>query len=167
MTGKDPRLWPVVGTFLFFWLAPGTAAGLVPYLITGFQFEPPLFGAFGRAAGVALIGLGLAAIVACFSRFALEGRGTPAPIAPPKILVVSGLYRYVRNPMYVAVLTTIVGEALLLGSIALLEYAALAWLAFHAFVLAYEEPTLRRKFGASYESYCANVRRWWPRPTPW
>lgn len=110
---------------------------------------------------------GLTVNVESFVRFALKGFGTPAPIAPPERLVVSGLYRFVRNPMYVGVLAAILGQALLLGSVTLLEYAGVVWLGFTAMVVVYEEPTLRRTFGASYERYCANVRRWWPRLTPW
>src|SRR5262245_27003151 len=111
--------------------------------------------------------MGVAGLVECFGRFALKGHGTPAPIAPPENLVVSGLYRHVRNPMYVAVVCSIVGQALLFGSVVLLEYAGVVWLLFHVFVLGYEEPTLRQQFGSSYAAYRANVRRWWPRLTPW
>ena len=102
-----------------------------------------------------------------FARFALEGLGTPAPIAPPRNLVVSGLYRHVRNPIYVAVVAVILGQAVLFADWRLLGYGALIWLAFHTFVLAYEEPTLRQSYGAEYESYRANVPRWLPRLTPW
>jgi protein-S-isoprenylcysteine O-methyltransferase Ste14 len=113
------------------------------------------------------VGAGAAAVLDCFARFALEGRGTPAPVAPTENLVVSGLYRHVRNPMYVGVVAAIVGQALWFGSPVLLEYAVLVWLAFFAFVVLYEEPTLRRRFGPAYDNYRANVRRWWPRMTPW
>lgn len=163
------RVGAILGTFVFFWIAPGTAAGLVPYLISRWRVQPALFGIPGvRWVGAVMAGIGLVAVVECFARFALRGRGTPAPIAPPEKLVISGLYRYVRNPMYVAVLSIIVGQALLLGSVLLLlQYAGVAWLVFHLFVVAYEEPTLRRQFGSSYETYRANVGRWWPRLTPW
>jgi protein-S-isoprenylcysteine O-methyltransferase Ste14 len=100
-------------------------------------------------------------------RFALNGRGTPAPIAPPRILVVSGFYRYVRNPMYVGLIIILAGEGLLFARAALFLYGACVWLTFHVFVLAYEEPTLRRMFGADYETYCRHVGRWLPRLTPW
>ena len=89
------------------------------------------------------------------------------PVFPTQHLVVSGLYRYVRNPMYVAVLAVILGQALIFGSIGLLEYAAVAWLAAHVFVVAYEEPTLRANFGAEYQAFRAAVPRWIPRLTPW
>jgi protein-S-isoprenylcysteine O-methyltransferase Ste14 len=98
-----------------------------------------------------------------FARFAIQGLGTPAPVAPPQRLVVTGLYRYVRNPIYVAVTSLIFGQGLLLGSMALLEYGLVVWLGFFAFVLLYDEPTLRGKFGKEYEDYCARVPRWIPR----
>ena len=101
-----------------------------------------------------------------FARFALQGLGTPAPIAPPTNLVVSGLYRYVRNPIYVAVVAVILGQAVLFADSDLLGYGALLWLFFHIVVIAVEEPTLRQSFGAEYEGYCASVPRWLPRFTP-
>jgi protein-S-isoprenylcysteine O-methyltransferase Ste14 len=162
------RLAPVIGSVLFFFLAPGTVAGLVPWLISRWRFEPAFFGSDAvRYLGAALILAALAAIIDSFARFALQGLGTPAPVAPPRHLVVTGLYRHVRNPMYVAVVTAITGQALLLGDVRLLVYGALVWLVFHAFVLLYEEPTLRGTFGAEYESFRANVPRWIPRLTPW
>src|SRR5262249_45432439 len=97
----------------------------------------------------------------------VQGLGTPAPVAPTRNLVVTGLYRYVRNPMYVGVLAAIVGQAFLFGSVPLMGYALLVWLCFFAFVVLYEEPTLQSTYGASYERYRANVPRWWPRVTPW
>jgi protein-S-isoprenylcysteine O-methyltransferase Ste14 len=157
-----------VGTLVFFWVAPAMVAGWVPHLLSGWRIRPPLLGLrAGRALGIVLIGGGLAMLLECFARFALQGRGTPAPIAPTEHLVSSGLYRYVRNPMYVAMLAIIVGQALLLGSAGLLEYAAAVGLAFHLFVVTYEEPTLGRRYGTSYALYRANVRRWWPRITGW
>jgi protein-S-isoprenylcysteine O-methyltransferase Ste14 len=106
-------------------------------------------------------------VVESFARFALKGIGTPAPVAPTRHLVVSGLYRHVRNPMYVGVVLAIVGQALWLGSMALLGYAAAVFAAFFLFVLLYEEPALRRQFGAEYESYRRHVPRWLPRIQPW
>jgi Phospholipid methyltransferase len=102
-----------------------------------------------------------------FARFALQGLGTPAPISPTRHLVVTGLYRHVRNPMYVSVVSLIVGQGLLFGNLRVLEYGFAVWLAFHLFVLLYEEPTLRSTFGAGYEAFCANVPRWIPRLRPW
>jgi protein-S-isoprenylcysteine O-methyltransferase Ste14 len=162
------KFGPVLGSLVFFVVAPGTVAGWVPYVLSRWRFEPPFFGApASRIVGGVLIVLGVGALVHCFARFALEGRGTPAPVAPTETLVVSGLYRYVRNPMYVAVVSIIVGQSLLLGNSSLLGYAAIVWLAFHVFVLAYEEPTMRRTHGESYAAYQANVRRWLPRISPW
>jgi protein-S-isoprenylcysteine O-methyltransferase Ste14 len=161
-------LLPVLGSFVFFWIAPATVAGWLPWWLSGWRWQPPLLGIeVGRWIGAALAAVGALSVLECFRRFAIEGRGTPAPVAPTESLVVSGLYRHVRNPMYVAVTAAIVGQALLFGSTALLRYAALVWLAFHAFVVLYEEPTLRHQFGASYDEYRAHVRRWWPRLRPW
>jgi protein-S-isoprenylcysteine O-methyltransferase Ste14 len=97
----------------------------------------------------------------------VQGVGTPAPIFPTRHLVVTGLYRYVRNPMYVAVVSTILGQGLVLGNVTLLEYGGVVWLLFHLFVLAYEEPTLRAGFGPEYKVFSAEVPRWIPRFTPW
>jgi protein-S-isoprenylcysteine O-methyltransferase Ste14 len=117
--------------------------------------------------GGMLVLLGLASLVESILRFALVGLGTPAPVAPPTRLVVSGQYRHVRNPMYVAVVAVVLGQALLLGTIELLWYAAVLWVGFEAFVLLYEEPALRARFGSSYDAYRRNVGRWWPRLRPW
>ena len=102
-----------------------------------------------------------------FARFVTEGTGTPAPVAPTQQLVVGGLYRYVRNPMYLAVAATIVGQALALGRTVLLVYAALFGVTVYAFVRLYEEPTLREQFGEQYEEYRRAVPGWWPRRRPW
>jgi len=120
-----------------------------------------------RVIGGVLLLAGVIALVGAFMRFVVEGFGTPAPVATPECLVVSGVYRYVRNPMYVAVLAAIVGQALLLGRLGLLLYAAVCWLVVAAFVRFYEEPTLARRFGANYEAYRRAVPAWWPRPRPW
>ena len=105
--------------------------------------------------------------LSAFARFVIEGIGTPAPVAPPGQLVVGGFYRYVRNPMYVAVTATIVGQAALLGRPALLLYAAVFMAAVAAFVYGYEQPTLSERFGADYDEYRRNVPAWWPRLRPW
>jgi len=158
----------LLGSLLFFLIAPVAVAGWGPYLVSGWQMHPPFLGVrAGRLLGGGLIAAALLGLLESFGRFALKGRGTPAPIAPPEHLVVSGLYRHVRNPMYVALVVLLFGQALLLGSVVLLEYAAIAWLLFHVFVVTYEEPTLRRQFGASYNDYCARVSRWFPRLRPW
>jgi protein-S-isoprenylcysteine O-methyltransferase Ste14 len=102
-----------------------------------------------------------------FARFALQGLGTPAPVFPTRHLVVTGLYRHVRNPMYLAVAAAILGQSLWFGNVRVLVYGFAVWLAFHLFVTAYEEPTLRRTYGHEYEEFCANVPRWIPRVRPW
>ena len=107
------------------------------------------------------------ALLHAFARFVSEGEGTPAPVAPTQRLVVGGLYRYVRNPMYVAVVTLILGQAALFADLRLLGYAAAVWLGFHLFVLLYEEPTLRSAFPADYPAFVAAVPRWLPRLRPW
>ena len=158
----------VLGSALFFTVAPSSVAGLVPWWITRWEFRPPFFDLDAtRAVGILLIVAGLPGLVDSFARFALQGLGTPAPIAPTQNLVVTGLYRHVRNPIYAALVAVILGQAVLFGDWRLLLYGALVFVAFHIFVLAYEEPTLRESFGAEYETYCANVPRWIPRLTPW
>ena len=165
---KATRARAIVGSFVFFWIAPGVVAGVGPFALSGWAIQPALFGLPGvRVVGAAAIMAGLACLLDCFARFALEGRGTPAPVAQTEVLVASGLYRFVRNPMYVCVLTIIAGQALLLGQTSLLVYTGAVAVAFHLNVRFYEEPTLRRRFGASYESYCRHVGRWRPRLTPW
>ena len=135
----------VLGSALFFVVAPSVLAGLIPWWITHWEFRPPFFDLQAtRAVGMLLIVAGLPGLVDSFARFALQGLGTPAPIAPTQNLVVTGLYRYVRNPMYVAVVAVILGQAILFGDWRLMTYGGLMWLAFHAFVLAYEEPVLAR-----------------------
>src|ERR1700724_1113316 len=157
------RTIAVLGSAVFFVVAPFTLAGLVPWSIPGGQLRPPFLGLeLTRGIGAIMILAGVPGLVDAFARFALQGLGTPAPIAPPKHLVVTGLYRYVRNPMYVAVVSLIFGQGLLFGSVGVLEYGMVVWLGFHIFVLAYEEPTLRAKFGDEYKEFCANVRRWLP-----
>jgi protein-S-isoprenylcysteine O-methyltransferase Ste14 len=151
-----------------FLLAPGVVVGLIPWLLTRWQAREPVpYWAPMRVIGGILLVAGLIVLVQAFVRFVVEGFGTPAPVAAPERLVVGGVYRYVRNPMYVAVLAAIVGQALLLGRLALLLYAAVAWLVVAAFVRFYEEPTLTRRFGADYEAYRRAVPAWWPRLRPW
>jgi protein-S-isoprenylcysteine O-methyltransferase Ste14 len=162
------RISAIVGSALFFVLAPCTVAGLVPWWISHWQFEPPWFHlAPLRIVGVILILAGLPVLLDSFVRFAIQGLGTPAPVFPTRHLVVSGWYRYVRNPMYVAVVSIIVGQALLFSNVQVLEYGAAAWLVAHLFVLAYEEPKMRSTFPEEYQLYRANVPRWIPRLTPW
>jgi len=153
-----------LGTATFL-VVPGTVAGLVPGWLTGWEVSHPQ-GVPARIAGVCLIVGGTAALLSAFGRFVIDGIGTPAPIAPTQRLVVYGLYRFVRNPMYLAVVGVITGQAMVLGDPGLLVYAGGVALTMHAFVVAYEEPTLRREFRAEYDAYCAEVPRWLPRLHP-
>jgi protein-S-isoprenylcysteine O-methyltransferase Ste14 len=162
------RIFAILGSAVFLVLAPGIVAGYVPWRICRWQVAAALLGIpWLRFVGVLLIAAGLPVLLDSFARFALQGLGTPAPIFPTRHLVVSGLFRYVRNPMYVAVVTLIFGQGLLFGSVRVLEYGVAVWVAFFLFVLIYEEPTLRRSFGREYEEFCANVPRWIPRFRPW
>ena len=162
------RILAIIGTVLFLVIAPGTVAGLVPYWISRWHFEIRSLGWLPvQVAGGLLIVIGAGVLLDSFARFALHGLGTPAPVFPTRHLVVNGLYRYVRNPMYVAVVAAIAGQGFLFGNISLLEYGAAVWLAFHLFVMLYEEPTLNRSFGAEYDAFCVKVPRWIPRLRPW
>ena len=158
----------IAGSGFFLVLAPGTVAGLIPWLLCRWQLKPPLLGFYSlRWAGVLLIAGALPVLLDSFRRFALEGLGTPAPVAPTEHLVVSGMYRYVRNPMYMAVVSLIFGQGLLLGNMHVLEYGLAVWLVMHLFVLGYEEPVLHARYGAEYDEFRAHVRRWIPRVRPW
>ena len=155
-----------VYTVVFFFVAPGTNAVLVPWLITGWE-RPDVGVGVLDVLGVATIVLGLAAAVACFSRFVTEGSGTPAPVAPTESLVVGGLYRHVRNPMYLAVGAMIAGQALLFRSTGVWGWLLVFMLVVWAFVRGYEEPALTEQFGPSYQRYREAVPGWWPRLTPY
>jgi protein-S-isoprenylcysteine O-methyltransferase Ste14 len=146
-------------------LAPGVVAGLIPWLLTGWRMESSPLAI--RILGGLLIALGLGFLLHAFARFALEGLGTPAPVAPTERLVVGGVYRHVRNPMYLAVGATIVGQALLLGQFGLLAYAAVFGVIVFGFVRLYEEPMLTERFGAGYDAYRRAVPGWLPRLHPW
>lgn len=157
-----------IATLLFLVVAPGSVAGLVPWLLSRWRMAEPFFGIVGlRWVGAALIVGGVPPLLDSFRRFAQEGSGTPAPPYPTNRLIVTGLYRHVRNPMYLCVAAMIFGQALLLASGALLIWGALVCLGFDLFVRLYEEPTLRRSYGAEFATYCARVPRWLPRLTPW
>ncbi|GAA4717355.1 isoprenylcysteine carboxylmethyltransferase family protein [Nocardioides conyzicola] len=155
-----------VGTFVFLLAAPGVMAGLVPWWITGWARSSASYGVLD-VVGVLLVGLGVAMVLDCFVRFVREGVGTPAPIAPTEFLVQGGLYRHVRNPMYVGVAAVILGQALVLRSTDLLWWLLVFLAAVVAFVKGYEEPALHEQFGASYDRYRAAVPGWLPRLTPW
>ena len=144
---------------LFTIVVPGTVAVYVPVFV--FSHNPAQLSLFTLSSGL-LLAIGAAIYLWCLWDFASAGRGTPAPIDPPKNLVVRGLYRYTRNPMYVGVVTAILGWALLFGSLPIAIYGLSAAAFFHLFVVLHEEPHLRRVFGASYEEYCLQVSRWLP-----
>lgn len=149
-------------SILFTFVLPGTVAVYLPHAILP---DATLDAARAwRYLGLLPLLAGVAIYVWCVADFATAGRGTPAPIDPPKDLVSRGLYRYTRNPMYVGVLAVIVGQAWLFASAPLALYALAVFTGFHLFVLGYEEPTLRKSFGTAYERYCAHVPRWLPRP---
>jgi protein-S-isoprenylcysteine O-methyltransferase Ste14 len=158
------RLRAALGSVAFLVVAPGVVAGVIPWWITHWEVEEPLpFWAPFRIAGAALVAVGVLALLDSFRRFVVEGLGTPAPVAPTEELVVGGLYRYVRNPMYVAVAATIFGQALLLGQLVLFAYGAVFVAVVAAFVRWYEEPTLARTHGEQYEAYRRSVPAWIPR----
>ena len=147
---------------LFTILQPGVVAVLVPYLILRGRkqgFWPEAWGA-EHIVGGALILIGSCIVLICILRFATEGKGTLSPLDPTKKLVIRGLYRYSRNPMYVGVTTVLLGEALFLWSSALVIYAVVVFIGFNLFILLHEEPRCRRVFGTEYDDYCARVRRW-------
>jgi protein-S-isoprenylcysteine O-methyltransferase Ste14 len=153
---------------VFLVLAPGVVAGLIPWWLTDWRVEQPLpLWLPVRIVGAVLLAAGVAILLHAFLRFVVEGIGTPAPVAPTQRLVVGGLYRYVRNPMYLAVAAAIVGQGLVLGRLVLLLYAAGFIVVVAAFVRWYEEPTLSRQFGDQYEEYRRSVPGWWPRRHPW
>jgi protein-S-isoprenylcysteine O-methyltransferase Ste14 len=154
-----------LGSALFFALAPGVVVGLVPWWLTRWEWRPapmPL-----SLLGGLLLVVALPVLVSAFVRFVRDGLGTPAPVAPTERLVVTGAYRYVRNPMYLAVLSAIVGQGLLLGQSVLLAYAGLVAVLMVSFVRLYEEPVLRRQFGEEYEAYRRAVPGWVPHLRPW
>ena len=150
-----------LGSILFFILAPGMVAGFIPLALL--RTGPQVQTGFLAYAAFPLWVIGTTVLIWCFWDFLAKGKGTPAPIDPPRELVVSGLYKYVRNPMYVGVLLVIIGHFLWFGFWNLLIYAVLVFVGFSAFVVFYEEPTLKRNFGAAYEEYLKRVPRWIPR----
>jgi len=159
------KITAAAGSAAFAVVAPGSVAGLAPWLLTGWHAGQ------GYPLGVDILGgtllaAGVGVLTYAFAQFAIEGLGTPAPIAPPTTLVVRGLYRYVRNPMYLAVLATILGQGMVLGRPVLFGYAACVAAVFAAFVRFYEQPTLTRQYGAQYQAYLREVPGWWPRLRP-
>lgn len=162
------RIRSILGSALFVIVVPGTVAGLIPWLIARWDSTyGPGEGAALKVAGVVFILAGLPVLLYAIFKFAVDGLGTPAPVAPTKHLVVTGPNRFVRNPMYLAVEVIVFGQALLLGQWSLFWYGAIITVGQTIFVRVYEEPTLARTFGAEYERYQAGVHAWVPRLTPW
>ncbi|MFI6829037.1 methyltransferase family protein [Kribbella sp. NPDC050241] len=145
-----------LGSTAFFFAAPCVVGGLIPWAVSGWaapRFWP----------GFVVVAAGAFVVLRAFVRFVLEGRGTPAPVAPTEELVVGGDYRFVRNPMYVGVVTAILGQALLFLDLRVLTYGVLAWAVMAAFVRWYEEPVLLQRYGAQYDAYRRSVPAWVPR----
>jgi len=154
---------------LFLVVIPGMMVAGFPYLVLLTRGEPPRWPSLAAmgwgVSGLLLVAGGALAFLACVVDFARKGRGTPFPLDPPTALVVTGLYRWVRNPMYVAVLNVVLGEAAVFRSGELIAYWLSVLAGFHLFVVLYEEPALRKRFGDEYETYCRHVPRWllrWP-----
>ena len=150
-------------TLIFSILVPGTVAGVVPWLLLQGSGGAVLLLPSIWMVGFLPLLLGVGLYLWCAAAFTFIGKGTPAPIDAPKVLVIQGPYRWVRNPMYIAVLLVVIGEASLFRSFLLVGYALLVWLVVHLFVVFVEEPSLRGQFGGSYETYLRMVRRWLPR----
>lgn len=148
-------------SLLYLIFEAGVFALYVP--LTFFRSGPRLETGVFSFLAIALWLIGSLVILWCFRDFTFKGRGTPLPTDPPRELVITGPYRYVRNPIYVGVALIYMGYFLWFGYWAILIYSALAFIAVHAFVVLYEEPTLKRKFGASYEEYLERVPRWVPK----
>jgi protein-S-isoprenylcysteine O-methyltransferase Ste14 len=158
------RIKAALGSLAFLVVAPGVVAGLIPWLITGWSPLPPDGGpAALRWTSLILIASGLVVVLEAFARFAWQGLGTPAPVAPTRTLVVSGFYRFVRNPMYLAVAAMIFGQAILFASVGVALYGVLIVAAFDIFVRLYEEPTLGDAYGDVYDAYRRATPRWIPR----
>ncbi len=161
-------MFAILGSIFFLLIAPGTVAGVIPWEISRWRMQSPLLGLpLLRVVGVLFIAVGIPMLLDSFARFALQGLGTPAPVFPTKHLVVTGLYRYVRNPMYVGVVGVVLGQGLRFGEPRILGYGALLWLISHLFVIGYEEPKLRGSFASKYDAYRASVPRWIPRLSAW
>ena len=154
----------VVRTLIFVLVAPGAVLVLVPNRILDATGDRPAAGlGWLSLVGWVAVAFGVLLLAWCWVGFMVEGRGTPAPYDPPRQLVTGRVYRRVRNPMYVGLVLALLGESAVFQSPALLLYAGVAWLCCHLFVVLYEEPALRRRFGAAYDDYRGRVPRWLPR----
>lgn len=159
MTAIKTLIWSI--------FVPGTVTLLVPYwLLSAGSTSFPRELSVMRVLGLAVISLAVMIYIWCAWNFTFIGKGTPAPFDPPKKLVVKGPYKFVRNPMYVFVALALIGEAIFFATPVLIIYAGVALVFCHLWVLYYEEPSLRRRFGESYERYCSRVSRWLPGLAP-
>jgi protein-S-isoprenylcysteine O-methyltransferase Ste14 len=155
------RPWLALRALLFLVLIPGTVAGYIPYrIVRTTDWRASMSASLTSVLSVGLLALGLFVLLRCVWEFFAVGRGTLAPVDPPRRLVVSGLYRFTRNPMYNGVLAMLLGEAWLFRSTTLLRYAAVMFVLFNLAVLVYEEPALESQFGESYRAYRRKVPRW-------
>ena len=162
MENKGTIAWALFKTAIFTLVVPGSVAILLPHLVfrqSGNGVNAWNLGGW-KLVGYLPLTAGVAIYLWCAWDFVTKGMGTPLPIDPPRVLVVKGLYRYTRNPMYVGVLSMIVGQALFYGSRSIGVYGCIVLTGFYLFVLLYEEPALRRLFGEQYEQYCRTVPRW-------
>lgn len=155
-------MWLFLRSLLWTILCPGTVAGLLPLLILSGVNPVESGWDWRHGLGVFLISIGAGILLWCIYTFARQGRGTLSPVDPAKRLVISGLYRYTRNPMYVGVTVILLGETIFFRSATLLGYTCLVFLGFNLFIRLHEEPYLRKKFGDEYARYCENVGRWLP-----
>ena len=153
----------IIKTLIFTIVVPGSITIAIPYFLLSSRLRRySLEIGAPRFLGIVLIALGAVFYLWCAWDFAIAGKGTPAPLDPPKLLVRRGLYRLTRNPIYLGVLLLLIGETILFESLTLLVYALVLWMVFHLFVISYEEPTLKRQFGGAYDEYCSAVPRWVP-----
>ena len=153
----------LVRTAIFTIIVPCSVAGWIPLVLRRYPDASIDLGTPGIAIGSILITIGVIGYVLTAGAFAIIGKGSPSPSHPTSNLIVSGIHRYSRNPMYVSVLSVIIGQAILWGSSNIAIYAVLVWIGFQTFIIFYEEPTLRKKFGEQYETYYNEVPRWIPR----
>lgn len=155
-------MWLLLRSLLWVIICPGTVSMLLPWIILSWVGSGIQQWSRFQRSGMLLMVAGVCILLWCVYAFARQGKGTLSPVDPAKRLVISGLYRYTRNPMYVGVTVVLLGETLFFGSIPLLVYAGLVFLGFNLFIRLYEEPYLRQQFGEEYELYCKQVGRWLP-----
>ena len=157
------RIFNIVKTLIFIVLMGGTIMVLIPIKLLSSSYKLNLEIGFLRYFGLIPVLLGIIICLWCWREFIIKGKGTPTPYDPPKELVVSGLYKFTRNPMYIGIIFVLFGEALFSESVLLLFYTGSIFFIFHIWILITEEPYLRLRFGESYKRYCESVPRWYIR----